>query len=165
MTLAHLINLGNFKWEMFVWHIWARVYLGNQKYCRVSIRSIPTPLSTFLESHSLIFQSFTSALSVILLNPQLFWCRNHPHHNHQTLCYFVGSSQSSPNTRLKVSLQVRAAFLPNFDLQPIPDRLPGKGLVDDNNLYEWEVMIIGSVQIPSKLFITLTRFDRPPDTL
>jgi hypothetical protein len=43
---------------------------------------------------------------------------------------------------------VRAAFLPHFDLQPIPDRLPGKGLVDDNNLYEWEIMIIGLVQAP-----------------
>ena len=42
---------------------------------------------------------------------------------------------------------MRAAFLPDFDLQPIPDRLPGKGLVDDNNLYEWEIMIIGLVPL------------------
>lgn len=31
----------------------------------------------------------------------------------------------------------------SVDLQRIPDRIVGKGLVDDNNLYEWEVMIIG----------------------
>ena len=34
-------------------------------------------------------------------------------------------------------------FLDGVDLQRIPDRIMGKGLVDDNNLYEWDVMIIG----------------------
>jgi hypothetical protein len=59
-----------------------------------------------------------------------------------------------------------AGAYPTVFLQPFqlaqPDSHLREGLVDDNNLYEWEIMIIGFVSPPSSPTCLLPSIPHPP---